>query len=66
MRSHFSYEFVPGRDLHATYVCKDGQSDCGGLSCAMVAVLRANGVPARLLQGRWAQSQTTGDKASHS
>nr|MBA3684840.1 transglutaminase family protein [Planctomycetota bacterium] len=30
--------------------------DCGGLCIALAAALRANGVPARLLAGRWATS----------
>lgn len=33
-------------------------SDCGGLSLLFVAVMRANGVPARSLFGRWANTQT--------
>ena len=40
-------------------------SDCGGLSLLFVAVMRANGVPARILFGRWAISQTDGDPQFH-
>jgi hypothetical protein len=39
-------------------VCKSLANDCGGLSLLFVAVLRANGVPARTLFGRWAITQT--------
>ena len=33
-------------------------SDCGGLSLLFVALMRANGIPARTLFGRWAIPQT--------
>jgi transglutaminase-like putative cysteine protease len=32
------------------------EADCGGLSMIFVAALRANGTPARLVVGRWAES----------
>src|SRR5205085_6623815 len=38
-------------------------SDCGGLSMLLVAALRAGGVPARTLYGRWAESAKPGEKA---
>jgi hypothetical protein len=38
-------------------VCESFANDCGGLSLLFVAVLRANGIPARSLFGRWAKSQ---------
>ncbi len=41
-------------------VCKSLANDCGGLSLLFVAVMRANGVPARALFGRWAIQQTDG------
>src|SRR5579883_289706 len=61
IRHNFVYEF-PGGDGHATSVAERGTSDCGGLSCVMVATLRANGIPARVLLGRWAQSGAPPDK----
>jgi transglutaminase-like putative cysteine protease len=54
-----SYEARPNLDRHASNVCKIGKSDCGGLSVLLVAALRANGVPARVLVGRLARP---GDK----
>lgn len=39
-------------------VCKSMSSDCGGLSLLFVAVMRANGVGARTLFGRWAITQS--------
>jgi len=44
-------------DVRASYTCRVGEADCAGQSCLFVAVLRANGIPARLLQGRWAASE---------
>lgn len=61
IRHNFVYEF-PGGDGRATLVAERGTSDCGGLSCVMIAALRANGIPARMLLGRWAQSDAPPDK----
>lgn len=53
-------------DAHtASQVCATGKSDCGGLSAVFTAVMRANQVPARLLGGRWAQSQKGTDFKTH-
>jgi hypothetical protein len=46
-------------------VCKSLSTDCGGFSLLFVAVMRANGVPARTLFGRWASSQTDETKQAH-
>jgi transglutaminase-like putative cysteine protease len=56
IRAQFTYEFKEGMDIHPAAVCRARKSDCGGLSTLIVAVLRANGVPARTLAGRWAES----------
>lgn len=34
------------------------KSDCGGFGLLFVGIMRANGVPARTLWGRWAETQT--------
>jgi transglutaminase-like putative cysteine protease len=52
----FTYEFKDSMDRHATVVCQAGKSDCGGLAIVFVSALRASGVPARLVAGRWAFS----------
>jgi transglutaminase-like putative cysteine protease len=49
-------------DLSLAAVCREGRGDCGGLSNLFVATLRANGIPARVLQGRWAMSEKAGEK----
>jgi transglutaminase-like putative cysteine protease len=59
IRSQFKYKYPPP-SLRASAVCTNGLSDCGGLSCLFVTTLRANRVPARLLQGRWALSEEPG------
>jgi transglutaminase-like putative cysteine protease len=57
LKQQFAYTAAPGQECRASRVCKAGKADCGGLCALYVAVLRANGVPARLLVGRWAQSE---------
>jgi hypothetical protein len=61
IRHTFTYEY-PSGDSHAMSVALRQTSDCGGLSCVMVAILRANGIPARMLLGRWAVSETPPDR----
>ncbi len=65
-RSGLTYHHFPVRQIvKASAVCTSGMSDCGGLSCLYVAVLRVNQIPARLLVGRWATSEKAGDKLGH-
>jgi len=58
---HNTYQW-PTDNHTATQVCTTGKSDCGGLSALFTGVMRANGIPARLLGGRWASSQKPGNK----
>lgn len=37
------------------------RSDCGGVGLLFVGIMRANGIPARTLWGRWAETQTDPD-----
>jgi hypothetical protein len=62
IKSNFKYDYRAEMDRRASNVCKDKQSDCGGLSVLFVSVLRANGIPARVLVGRWAISGKPGQK----
>jgi transglutaminase-like putative cysteine protease len=61
------YEYKLEMDRHASYVGRVGYSDCGGMSILFVATMRANGIPARVLAGRWNKSskpnQHVGDVA---
>jgi hypothetical protein len=52
---HFTYLFpnIEGKD-----VIEVGKGDCGALSGLFVRVMRANHIPARLLLGHWADSET--------
>jgi transglutaminase-like putative cysteine protease len=62
IRTGSKYEYRPNDPRRASAVCVSGRSDCGGLSNLFVAALRANGVPARALLGRWAVSSKPGEK----
>jgi transglutaminase-like putative cysteine protease len=67
----FKYEFRNNgaMDRLASSVCKGTGSDCGGLSALFCAVMRANGILARELVGRWARSddpsETLGGEPYH-
>jgi hypothetical protein len=49
-------------DRKPAAVVHAGQSDCGGIASLFVATLRASGVPARTLAGRWAASAKKDEK----
>lgn len=50
------YAYDTTMDRHASRIVADGAGDCGGLCVLTVATLRAAGIPARILAGRWAKS----------
>lgn len=56
VRARLGYAYSAAGDRRASAVCAAGRSDCGGMAVVFAAVLRANGVPARALYGRWAAS----------
>jgi transglutaminase-like putative cysteine protease len=58
----FQYEYLGEQNRGAAHVCSAGKSDCGGLSVLFATVLRAEGVPARTLAGRWARSADPEEK----
>lgn len=62
LRERCEYEYKKSMDRSVSSVCKACKSDCGGLSALFVAALRANGVPARVLIGRWATSSRSNAK----
>jgi transglutaminase-like putative cysteine protease len=62
VRDCCKYEYTAAMDRSATHVCSRRASDCGGLAALFVATLRANGIPARRLVGRWASSAKPGEK----
>jgi hypothetical protein len=56
LKEKTAFEFTEDVDRRASRVCKSMKSDCAGLTALYVAALRANGIPARQLVGRWALS----------
>jgi hypothetical protein len=59
---NFTYRYEREMDREASKVCQSESADCGGLSILFVSALRGNGVPARILAGRWAKSLDKGEK----
>lgn len=57
IRNAYEYSYSSKQDRHISRLCQESSTDCGGLSWLFVGVLRANGVPARSLIGRWAISE---------
>jgi transglutaminase-like putative cysteine protease len=60
IKGRYSYRYRADQDRHVSFICRQEKSDCSGLCGLFVAVLRANQIPARLLQGRWAKSEKPG------
>jgi transglutaminase-like putative cysteine protease len=56
----YHYDYEAKMDRRASHLCQTDQADCGGMCALFVAALRANGVPARMLFGRWAKSSHAG------
>lgn len=54
--SSYAYSFNPDQNRCVSSLCKDTTVDCGAASFLFVAVMRANGIPARSLIGRLLQS----------
>lgn len=54
-----------GGDLRPSEVCRTLETDCGGFALLITAVLRAGGVPARTLWGRWAMPEQGDYKQWH-
>jgi hypothetical protein len=61
---NFKYEYAGAMDRRASAVCVSKASDCGGMAMTFVAALRSQGIPARALFGRWAQSSKMGETLS--
>jgi hypothetical protein len=56
IQARFTYKLPFDHDGKATSTCKAGNGDCGCISTVFVCACRANGIPARELCGRWAES----------
>jgi hypothetical protein len=53
------FKYGPGSAV-ASKMVETRQGDCGGLASVFVCALRANGIPARCLCGKWAASAVAG------
>lgn len=62
LRRSYTYMYDPKQDRRASSLCRIKSSDCGGLSGLFASTLRANGVPARLLVGRWLKIDAEADE----
>ncbi|SIN96193.1 Transglutaminase-like superfamily protein [Singulisphaera sp. GP187] len=60
IKRSFTYEYHETLDRRLSRVCAARRSDCGGLSILFAAALRTQGIPARILVGRWAKSAEPG------
>jgi transglutaminase-like putative cysteine protease len=61
LKGDLRYEYHPDLDRRSSQVWPSKKSDCGGINGLLVSVLRANGIPARVLCGRWARSAVLGE-----
>jgi hypothetical protein len=61
----FTYKHPFNHDGKATTTCKTQVGDCGCMSSVFVSALRANGIPARELVGRYAESSKGDDYKTH-
>lgn len=53
IRKLYEYKYEQTQNRCVSALCQTDSTDCGGLSFLFIATLRANGVPARALIGRW-------------
>lgn len=61
--TRFAYEYTgTGQVRTASHVCTKAKSDCCGLAILFVTILRSQGIPARLLCGRWAMPAKPGER----
>lgn len=59
----YEYEYLgDNQNRSASHVCRERKSDCGGLCALFVTILRSQGIPARILAGRWATSAKPGER----
>ncbi len=56
----YAYDWKPAQDRHVSKLAAAKETDCGGMCLVFAAAMRANGIPARALAGRWATSAKAG------
>ncbi len=57
----YQYLYVPEQNRAASALCQTTKTDCGGLSVLFASIMRSEGIPARVLTGRWAKSARDGE-----
>ncbi len=57
----YQYLYVPSQERTASALCQASKTDCGGLSILFATVMRSEGIPARVMSGRWAKSASDGE-----
>lgn len=57
----YRYLYVPEQVRTASSLCQGTKTDCGGLAILFASVMRSEGIPARVMSGRWAKSATEGE-----
>jgi Transglutaminase-like superfamily len=60
IKKRFRHVWARDMDRLASHICAASRSDGGGLAIVFVSALRANGIPARVLSGRWARPSQPG------
>jgi hypothetical protein len=58
----YAYDYKPAQDRHVSKLATAKETDCGGMCLLFVGAMRANGIPARVLAGRWAMSARPGEQ----
>lgn len=61
---HYQYDYQHKMKRSASHLCQVDKTDCGGMSFLFGSVLRAAGIPARALLGRWASSAVPGKQVN--
>ena len=64
IRQQYSYYYAADQNRHISKLCESNATDCGGLSWLFVGAMRANGIPARSLVGRWLKPDNENDNGS--
>lgn len=65
IRRQFDYNYDREQDRHISKLCSASATDCGGVSWMLVGVLRANGIPARSVVGRWLKNDPSPDNSEN-
>jgi hypothetical protein len=65
VRKSYTYKYLAEQDRRVSALCTQKATDCGGQAVLFVSALRANGIPARVLVGRMAESAKKDGRLNH-